>query len=1231
MTAAVKTLGLDLGTNSLGWAVIDENSVQKTGVLVFEEGVNREQSDSLVTPAADRRAKRMARRLRFRRHLRRRLILKILIEQKMCPLTQEELKAWSQTGVFPKGNAAFVEWLKSTDTRNPYCDRTRAASENVDPLTLGRAIYHLAQRRGFKSGRKDQPEDGEESSSAKAKELGKVKRGISRLTATLEKFGLTLGQYFFSEIKAGHKVRNPLAREEQTGRVEHYEKEWVKIAAVQGLDKALADKIARALFWQRPLREQSHLVGKCPLESKRNRAQIGHPDFEEFRALSFVNNIRLVDGAEKTGWDDEKRRAALSCFNNNKTSGRVFTKDGEGNIQKISLSLQERAVAAECFVRKSPFEFKVIRKELEKKFKELKGAAFNYDDNVSLSPSKITAALMDVLPDGADRQVAFDALTFFDDNEKLKTWAQNKLGLSSEAAGKFVKIRIPEGRASYSLSAIRKINRFLRKGVELSEAIFLAKLPEVIPDFDAIENDVIAKVHERNELYRENKRTAYHDTRTDNRIGVLSLEKRLRSWLEEDYGINATVFDTLYFRDPKADSSYASVKPGGTVLPPVNLGMIRNPLVQRSMTMLRRLVNELRRKGDIDATTRIHIELARDVNNRNDRRAIQEWQDRNKKKRDDVREKLQKEYGIVNPTEDLILKYVFAEEQNWTCLYTGKAIPLNGVLFAGFDIEHTIPRSRSGDDSQANKTLCDSDFNRNVKKGQMPSELSNHDEILARLRPWKEKIDELKKRKEQQTKKAKSASKDNPDARADARKNMLVTKHELKYWKDKYDRFTKTADDVTPSFISRQLVDTGIMTRHAVALLKTVYPDVYPVNGKAVAFARKMWKVQAEDAVKDRSDHTHHAKDALVIAALSRDRFQKICTELKADDERKNPKFTVAPPFDGFAQAVYDATAAILVKHVTRHNELKQTRRKSIRLSSPKTTVNGTITRAKTGGDTVRGQLHNETFYGKIRKPGETETVCVIRKELTSANFPQASALDKIIDPVVRKAIQDEIAQRGDDFKKALDAGGFKMPGERGAPIKKVRIEAAVTNPKKLRQHTATPSIHSYKTPYWVQAASGSNFRLAVYEGYNTSGGQIEPFFIAENLLDYAQGNIEPPANPHIGYILPGAMAISYQYDGEWNKQGFDATKRLYDVVKFTESNNTITLRLHKEARRMKDLSTALISSGKKGAGQSSIDFEKPHELLLLNLKKAWASFLFEGIHFTMDLDGTIHFKDKLC
>lgn len=1190
----MKTLGIDLGTNSLGWAILDEQAVLKAGVLVFEEGVSIEQRDSLETPAAVRRAKRMARRLRFRRQLRRRLILEILIENNMCPLTAEELNLWSQKDIFPKDNAKFVAWLKSTDTRNPYCDRARAATEKVEPLTLGRAIYHLAQRRGFKSGRKDQLEEGDTGTSARAKELGIVKGEIARISAELAKTGLTLGQFFYNEIKAGRKVRK-----QHTGRDEHYRKEWERIAAVQNLDKTLADKIARTLFWQRPLREQSFLVGKCSLEPTRKRAQIGHPEFEEFRALSFVNNIRVIDGETRN-----------------------------------PLTPEQHAVAVDCFNRKTPFDFQTIRKKLEKQCKELRGAEFNYEDNISLTPSKITASLEEVLPgiDGTGRQKAFDALTFFDDNEKLTVWARKHFDLSPEAADKFVKIRVPEGRAAYSLHAIRKINRFLRKGVELSEAICLAKLPDVIPGFDAKEDEIIAKVHEHHELYRENKRVAYRDIRTENRIGVIPLEKRLGSWLQEEYGID-TKKANLYFRNPRADSSYASLtkeeKTGVErgILPKVNLGMIRNPIVQRSMTMLRKLVNELRKKGDIDAETRIHIELARDVNTHNDRMAIQEWQKQNEKKRADAYAELQKYTG--NITDDLVLKYILAEEQNWTCLYTGRKISMKDLIEGGFDIEHTIPRSRSGDDSQANKTLCDTAFNRETKKGQMPSELANHEEILTRIGPWLNAITDLKKLRGKQSKAVKSVPKDNPEVRAKARQRLLITKLNLKYWEDKYHRFTKRPDEITPSFINRQLVDTGVMTRHAVALLKTVYRDVYPVNGQAVAFARKLWKVQGEDAVKDRTDHRHHAKDAMVIAALSRDRFHKICTELKTDDERKNPKIVVEPPFPGFAQTVFETTQGILVKHVTRHNELKQTKRKSIRLSSPKQTRIGTITRAPTGGDTVRGQLHKETFYGKIRKPGETETVCVVRKELNSSNFSDTKVLEKIIDPAVRKAITDEIARRGGDFKKAMDAavaeGTFKLPGERGALIKKVRVEATtVKNPQVVRVRTVTPSRHDYKNAYWAESGADSNFRLAVYKRPNEKSASKAYEFIAENLLKYVKEAIKSQGDDsvRIGYIRPGAMAIV---------RGTEKTEAplLYKVVAFgnMETEKRITLRLHTEARGSVDLGKALGEAGASRYGESTIDKKRPHLLLRLQIGYAWDSLLFEGIHFKMDLNGDITYR----
>lgn len=224
----------------------------------------------------------------------------------------------------------------------------------------------------------------------------------------------------------------------------------------------------------------------------------------------------------------------------------------------------------------------------------------------------------------------------------------------------------------------------------------------------------------------------------------------------------------------------------------------------------------------------------------------------------------------------------------------------------------------------------------------------------------------------------------------------------------------------------------------------------------------------------------------------------------------------------------------------------------------------------------------------------------------------------------MRQAIQDEINRRGGDFKKAMDAGGFTMSS--GVPIKKVRIEAHTTNPRMIRIHTATPSKNEYKNSVYVDG--GMNFRLAIYEKRGSVPGHDEIEFVTESLLDYVQKKIQTSSVGlrFIGYIFPGAMAIAYQHKGEWKESGFKYEHRLYEVVKFSQGR--ITLRHHQEARRMTDLQDYLVASGKNKKGQSSFDFEQSHELLLISEKKAWASFLFEGIHFTMGLDGKIEFKN---
>lgn len=169
-----KVLGLDLGTNSLGWALVDESENEYTlidkGVDIFQEGVARDKNNE--KPAVqDRTSARALRRHYFRRRLRKIELLKILIRYDLCPpLPEELLTAWQKEKRYPQDNE-FLRWQRTDDNgdRNPYHDRYVALSERLDlgnrtqRWLLGRALYHLAQRRGFLSNRKEagnEKEDG---------------------------------------------------------------------------------------------------------------------------------------------------------------------------------------------------------------------------------------------------------------------------------------------------------------------------------------------------------------------------------------------------------------------------------------------------------------------------------------------------------------------------------------------------------------------------------------------------------------------------------------------------------------------------------------------------------------------------------------------------------------------------------------------------------------------------------------------------------------------------------------------------------------------------------------------------------------------------------------------------------------------------------------------------------------------------------------------------------------
>ena len=260
-----RILGLDTGTNSLGWAVVDRDeydnyTLVKHGGLIFQEGVKIEKKVE-SSKAAERTGYRSLRKQYFRRRLRKIEVLRVLVKYNLCPyLSDELLHAWHVHKTYPKIDD-FMLWQRTSDNddKNPYYYRHLCLHQKLDlerqdeRYILGRAFYHLAQRRGFLSNRLD---------STPEQETGKVKTGISDLTREMEVAGCEyLGDYFYqiySDPNNHERIRT-----RYTDREQHYKKEFHAICEMQQLSSELVAELNKALYFQRPLKSQRKGVGKC--------------------------------------------------------------------------------------------------------------------------------------------------------------------------------------------------------------------------------------------------------------------------------------------------------------------------------------------------------------------------------------------------------------------------------------------------------------------------------------------------------------------------------------------------------------------------------------------------------------------------------------------------------------------------------------------------------------------------------------------------------------------------------------------------------------------------------------------------------------------------------------------------------------------------------------------------------------------------------------------------------
>ena len=1189
-----KKLGLDLGSSSIGWAIREEDNF-KTGVVIFESGMVKGRT-GYSSPTFDRRTARSRRNL-YRAHKYRKweLLKRLCINQEYSPLSNIELNKWrkyekGKTRKFPESKN-FLDWLacnfsyeNGVKYKNPYELRVKTLDSKLSKHELGRVLYHLVQRRGYK-------DIGENDKETEKQKQRRNEEGFQSALNSHRTLAESLHKEFLSKGKR--------ARNQYPYRCE-YEKELMCILKKQGYNLTERDefvnKVWKSIVWQRPLRSQKGTIGKCTFYPKCNRSSKSHPSFEVFRAWQFINTIKYSE---------------------------INNPDVEFEIE---LKLKEE-LFNEIFIRKANFKFERVRSFLDKKLG--KKVKYNYPMSsnsgkyeTTISGMPFCAGIMEIIPESLQSINEIEKINnsnapkILDNYSVLDLWhalfsfdldyIENKRrspeknpynsSLTESQFKKFIKLKksIVKEYANLSVKAINKTLPYLKEGYLYNDAITLSKLSDVIDDEVWISKltDIKKILYKVNKTYKESKLyctvannlinkhkgdveedltnndtpKAYKDydyklndedieevkRACANQFGNLSWKMKseeektfivhkvktlYQEYFEDkqrNYRVTPTNFELLKSELEKiniqtnideinllqniishsnrpniyGDEVYDKLK-----LPRTN--SIKNPMFNKSMFILRRVINQMIQSNLVDKSTEVVIELARELNDNNKRIAIERFQrDRENLKNEIV--KTLNEFGENNRefnrqkqvrnlelwTEqifhrdgekgllrDEILKerdptkrYQLWIEQKGRCMYTGKCISLSKLFSNEIEIEHTIPKSVLPDNTMMNLTICDTHYNRNIKMRKLPTQCPNYTEpnasydysIKQGLKNW-EKIRDRYRMKYESRKRSKGIE-------SEEKKNKRIQdRHYYKmyfdYWNEKVKRFTE--EEVNESWARRQLTDTQLVSKYSREFLKTYFKKVTVQKGEVTSEFRKIYGIQGE-STKDRSLHTHHAIDASVLTLIptnSSHRLKLLKQSSKKEESGNKLRIKPYPRFNS-QSLIKKINNQTLVVYFNRNRVTQQTY-KRVRIRGKIDYIKdkkgdfvynkGNKIPKFSRGDTIRARIFQDAFLGKIRSVCRDDNGNPIR---INGDWKFKKGKDEY-DFVIRKPIEDVIKTTkkivDPRIRRIVDENKENPTDFQGNPIRHVRV---INNSKgrKVKDRTNYKSNQHYKNYYYSLA-----------------------------------------------------------------------------------------------------------------------------------------------------------------
>lgn len=443
------SLGLDIGTTSIGWAVIDEDKkrIHDVGVRIFEKPEDPKTGKSISEP---RRTARSTRRRLKRRRQRLNALKQFFVVHNL--LTRDTIE----------------QLLSPSHHSNPYEIRSRGLTSKLSNEELFIALYSIAKRRGYKSNRKSLEEKDSEGS--------RVLAAISANKEILANYGSVANALNNSDKFSRNKRNKRDSYVNSFARQDFLDEARAIVSAQKSLGLDLADSAVDTLlfadedqgdftgiFSQRPFMTSELIAkmrGTCEFEADLPRAPRASYSFEIFRLAQNLSHLRIVIEGETRSLTQDEIAAVVEKAKTIKTLKYSHIREVLGHKNNSSFKFAQGMIRGKIKDNdKSDGE--------DNKFDELK---FYYSVMTALKNSPSDRAK--VLDDSSLLDSIGEILTLNKDDSSLRKGLA-ELGLSDSALVELLKLNF-SGFGHLSIKALKSITPHILTGLNYDQAVTAA-------------------------------------------------------------------------------------------------------------------------------------------------------------------------------------------------------------------------------------------------------------------------------------------------------------------------------------------------------------------------------------------------------------------------------------------------------------------------------------------------------------------------------------------------------------------------------------------------------------------------------------------------------------------------------------------------------------------------------------------------------------------------------------